>query len=234
MSRARSCISRRTPCNTVTRKPCDTVVEESPSVLALIQKIILSYFLYKAIQILTFILCIIPFFTRKPNDTTVKENLSVSADIQHIILSYFLYKAIRILTFILFIILFFTHKPNDTTVKKSLSVSANIRHIILLCFLFNIEILTFILCIIPFFLNVLYRAITSPSNPRSPTPLPSPNITSPTPRKASQSEKVALPPTTRTYNLRSHAAGSLIKSQGTPSVHGMCLRGGKGMVDYSM
>ncbi len=218
MSRARSRISRRTPCNLVTRNPYNTVVEESPSVLAIIQHIILFHprLLWTAIQFLTIILYIILFFTRKPNDTVVEENPSVLANIQHIILFHpcFLYKAIRILTFILYII--------------------------------------------PFFLNFLYQAITSPSNPPSPTPLPGPNQTSPTtPRNTPRSQKAALPPTTKPNYLRSHAqpplsnlpmnsmisttqprkrdaAGSLIKSQSLSSVHGMCLRGGRGRVDHSV
>ena len=148
MSHARSRISPRTQCNRVTRGPCDTVVEESPSVFAIIQHIILCH----------------------PR---------------------LLYKAIRILTFILYII--------------------------------------------PFFLSFVHRAITSPSNPPSPTPLPGPNQTSPTaPRNTPQSQKAALLPTTKQYHLRSHAAGSLIKSQGLSSVHGMCLRGGRGRVNHSV
>ena len=103
MSHARSRISPRTPCNLVTRGPCDTVVEETPSVLAIIQHIILFHprLLWKAIQFLTIILYIALFFTHKPCDTIVEESPSVFAIIQHIILfrPCFLYKAIRILSF---------------------------------------------------------------------------------------------------------------------------------------
>lgn len=175
MSRARSQISRRTPCN------------PSPSVLAIIQHIILFHpgHLWTAIEILTIITYIALFFTRKPDDTIVEEDPSVLADIQHIILFHpsFLYKAIRLLSFILFII--------------------------------------------PFFLNLLYQAIASAANFLSPTPFTGPNKTSPTPTNTPQPQRTALTSTTKTYHLRSHAAGSLGKSQDTPSVQGMCLRGGK-------
>ena len=140
--------------------------------------------------------------------------------------------------------------------RKS-SVLAIIQHILLFHprLLYKaIRLLTFISYIIPFFLNLLYQAFTSPSNFRSPTHLPGPNQTSPTPRNTPQPQKAALPPTTKPY-LRSHAqahlsnlpmnsmisttqprksnaAGSLINHQGTSSVHGMCLRGGRGIRDH--
>ena len=123
-----------------------------------------------------------------------------------------------------------SRKPCATVVEAKPSVLAIIQHIILFhpCFLYKaIQILTFILYVIPFLLNLLYRAIASAVNFLSPTPLTSPNQTSPTPRNIPQSQKAALPLTTKIYHLRSHAAGWSGKSQDTPSVHGMCLRGGK-------
>ena len=77
------------------REPCDMIVQEIPSVLAIIQHILLFHprLLKQAIRFLAILLYVILFFTCKP----YQQSPSVLAIIQHILLCHphLLYKAIR-------------------------------------------------------------------------------------------------------------------------------------------